>query len=238
MADIEKQRAQKRNAAKTFRQKHPEKIKEFNQAYYSANQQEILENLRQKRIDQIDPTGVWIHTSQDEEKPDLPQSFNHVDSDCRCQGRRCKECEKVKCIGWFYRDKRRPDMLVTLCKLCYGQKVKSYKESHRDEVDASTARYAAESKVKRRRYWLKRLYNLTEEQYDDMHRQQNGCCAICGCVSEKTLHVDHDHGSGQVRSLLCSKCNGLIGYADESVERLKQAIEYLERHQKEGEYNG
>lgn len=238
MGDTEKRRAQKKEAAKRFRQEHPEKIKANNQSYYKQNQQDILANLRQKRIDQINPDGLWIHVSQAEEETDLPQSFNHVVKECNCQGRRCKDCEKVKCVGWFYQDKRRPDTFVTLCKPCYGKKVKAYKQSNQDIVDASTARYTAENKEKRRRYWLKRIYGITPEQYQEMYLSQGGCCALCCLPSEKTLHIDHNHQTGKVRALLCTKCNSLIGYSNESIERLERAIKYLAYHQEGNESNG
>ena len=76
---------------------------------------------------------------------------------------------------------------------------------------------------------LKKL-GLTEAQHQEMYRQQRGCCAIC-CEPEgkRRMAIDHDHETGQVRGLLCANCNRVLGYAKDSVLRLRAAIGYLQR---------
>jgi hypothetical protein len=67
----------------------------------------------------------------------------------------------------------------------------------------------------------------------DMRENQNGCCAICDReLSEKgkNLNVDHCHDTGYVRSLLCFKCNLLLGQARSCPTVLRRAAEYLEHH--------
>jgi hypothetical protein len=44
------------------------------------------------------------------------------------------------------------------------------------------------------------------------------------------MHVDHDHGTGAIRGLLCSSCNQALGQMKERPELLRAAAEYLERH--------
>jgi Recombination endonuclease VII len=43
----------------------------------------------------------------------------------------------------------------------------------------------------------------------------------------KQLSVDHDHFTDQVRKLLCSKCNFLLGLANDDTTFLQKAIDYL-----------
>ena len=43
------------------------------------------------------------------------------------------------------------------------------------------------------------------------------------------LAVDHVHGTDQVRGLLCNLCNPALGLFKDNPDRLKRAIEYLER---------
>lgn len=78
-------------------------------------------------------------------------------------------------------------------------------------------------------------YNLTVEQYEAMLASQGGGCAIClARVANSRGHrlfVDHDHTTGQVRGLLCSRCNSSIGYFDEQPIRLRRAAAYIERWQ-------
>ena len=78
---------------------------------------------------------------------------------------------------------------------------------------------------------LSRHYNMTIYEYDEMLREQNGCCAIC-CTQQPDRQkarfcVDHDHKTGKVRGLLCNKCNALLGHANDNVQILENAIFYI-----------
>ena len=78
---------------------------------------------------------------------------------------------------------------------------------------------------------LKREYGITLEQHKHMFISQNGCCAICEnkFTNRKHINVDHNHITGQVRQLLCTKCNGGIGYFNENPTTLQKAIEYINK---------
>lgn len=45
----------------------------------------------------------------------------------------------------------------------------------------------------------------------------------------KKLCVDHCHETGEVRGLLCSKCNTAIGMFQEDINVMYRAIEYLSK---------
>jgi hypothetical protein len=66
-----------------------------------------------------------------------------------------------------------------------------------------------------------------------MLKEQHGCCKICGVTEEdasgKRLHVDHNHATGQVRGLLCTRCNTAIGKFKDDPEIIRNAIAYIER---------
>ena len=53
-------------------------------------------------------------------------------------------------------------------------------------------------------------------------------CEICGS-NEKTLHVDHDHSTGEIRGVLCFLCNSAIGKLKDSAALLRKAAEYIEK---------
>jgi len=44
----------------------------------------------------------------------------------------------------------------------------------------------------------------------------------------RMLAVDHNHVTGQIRSLLCMSCNQGLGNFQEDLQRLKKAVSYLE----------
>jgi hypothetical protein len=74
---------------------------------------------------------------------------------------------------------------------------------------------------------IKKTYGLTLKQYDQMFTTQGGVCAICGEPElTRRLAVDHDHKTGEVRGLLCSKCNWKISVLD-NADFVSKATEYL-----------
>ena len=85
--------------------------------------------------------------------------------------------------------------------------------------------------------YLKRTYNITAHDYNEMFREQKGLCKICnseGFVMAKhhkmKLVVDHCHTTGEVRGLLCHNCNRALGLFQDSVPNLQASIAYLHQH--------
>lgn len=77
---------------------------------------------------------------------------------------------------------------------------------------------------------LKLNFGLDWDDYSMLFECQDRRCAICGGRPRKyMLAVDHDHKTGEIRGLLCSKCNHkLLGSANDDPERLRRAADYLE----------
>lgn len=66
------------------------------------------------------------------------------------------------------------------------------------------------------------LLDVVAESYN------NGTCFICEKVVGRSVHLDHDHKTGEFRGFLCHHCNGLLGFAGDDPELLLRAIDYLE----------
>lgn len=90
-----------------------------------------------------------------------------------------------------------------------------------------------------RHYGLKRYYGISVEQYNQMLADQNGVCAICKLPETsktpyggpiKPLSVDHNHETNEVRGLLCTQCNYMIGHCRENREFLLEGVKYLDKH--------
>jgi hypothetical protein len=71
----------------------------------------------------------------------------------------------------------------------------------------------------------------SDERYAELVVSQAGRCAICNCIP-KRLCLDHDHDTGYVRALLCSKCNAGLGMFGDDPRLMVAAIEYLNKHTK------
>lgn len=72
-------------------------------------------------------------------------------------------------------------------------------------------------------------YGISAAHYDALLTYQDGRCAICRNVPRTIrLAVDHDHATGEVRGLLCKRCNhDLLGGGHDSIEVLWRALAYL-----------
>lgn len=78
-----------------------------------------------------------------------------------------------------------------------------------------------------RRYNLKANYGLTLEQFEAMRTAQENKCPICGKEFKTVPQVDHSAITMKVRGLLCLRCNVLLAQAEENIEILENAREYL-----------
>lgn len=84
-----------------------------------------------------------------------------------------------------------------------------------------------------RKSMLKIMYGITSEEYNELLRVQNFSCAICkGHISKfkKALSVDHNHMTGEVRGLLCQKCNMALGLLGDRLEAIQNLLKYMEKY--------
>lgn len=101
------------------------------------------------------------------------------------------------------------------CMGCHSAKGKAYYEKNKERT------------LKRQRARIiKKLYGITQEEFEARSAAQGGLCAICKKL--KRLVVDHDHATGRIRGLLCTPCNAALGIFGDGKELLKVALQYLE----------
>jgi|SRR5271157_1967925 len=120
------------------------------------------------------------------------------------------------------------------------QKYKRYYDRHKDEVLAKNAKYLKENKEKVNQRVRNRRHGIAQEWFDSKVREQDNRCAVCGKVFEQTPNIDHSHlccpdlrsCEKCRRGLLCAACNVMIGMANDSIEVLNNAIQYLKGYQK------
>lgn len=77
----------------------------------------------------------------------------------------------------------------------------------------------------------RRRYGISREDYERLLKEQDGVCAICSTDTvgrgHEYFHVDHNHETGEVRGLLCDKCNRGLGYFNDNALTLAKASSYL-----------
>jgi hypothetical protein len=125
----------------------------------------------------------------------------------------CIHCYEEKPLSDFGNDEKR-------CRRC------------RKAYDAK--RYASFSTKKKTELFvrnkennLKRLYNISTEDWQRLFKEQNGACALCLKKMTNSLHVDHCHGTGRVRGLLCMRCNSALGTLGDTPMSLYRVLEYV-----------
>lgn len=109
------------------------------------------------------------------------------------------------------------------------EKVKNHYHNNKE----NRKKYIAENYDKIRSYKLKFNYGIVMEDYYRILKEQKNKCAICGrdqSEFDKIFGVDHDHITGNVRGLLCTKCNLMLGSANDNIDLLRNAIKYLRKY--------
>jgi hypothetical protein len=156
----------------------------------------------------------------------------------------CNRCKVEMDESAFYA-KRDGTGTTPRCKACYCEvSRRSYRkrtpeqnearrEDSRLKQRAYKARHAERVRARARDHYLKKTYGLTLLEQNAYVSAQDGKCAICRQELRPGSHglcVDHCHGSGQIRGLLCNSCNLGIGYFKDNPVNLQRAIAYLIKH--------
>ncbi len=132
-------------------------------------------------------------------------------------------------VKYFFRDKTTLSGLCCYCKQCCKKRHAQYRDN-----DAYKRRKREYDKIRRQkiRPHLKEYYGMTLDRYNKMFAEQNGCCKICGVHQVelcKRLAVDHDHGTGEIRGLLCGSCNLALGHIEGAIKKdlMNSILKYL-----------
>lgn len=122
----------------------------------------------------------------------------------------CTKCQVKKALASFALDKRQKMGRRPRCKRC----------------ESTMRRQTGEGRHAR----CCESYGITAAIYAEMLAKQGGGCAICGntCKTGRRLAIDHNHETGQVRGLLCSKCNRGLGMFDDRQDLLRRSVGYLQ----------
>jgi uncharacterized protein YlaI len=132
----------------------------------------------------------------------------------RLKRKKCSVCKESKPIDNFYKDKNDRRGYRSYCKICAKQ-------------------YNINNPEKIKNIQLKHHFGISLEEYNNMFKEQDGRCSICGKHQSrfKTMFsVDHDHVTGKIRGLLCPDCNHGLGNFKDTPRILQKAIEYLNKH--------
>ena len=132
-------------------------------------------------------------------------------SHCKdCNAKLLKTTEKLVWSG----TKNRRKIRAPKCKSCFSK----------DVLTRRKRKYGLQAN---KIIHLKTRYGLTLEEYEAFCDLRNNQCELCG--STRLLHIDHDHKTGELRGLLCNKCNQGLGLFNDSSDLIQKAYEYLKK---------
>jgi hypothetical protein len=132
----------------------------------------------------------------------------------------CPKCKADKPLALFNKHAKEGDGLQRLCRDCQKESNRKYLST---EKGAGTIR----------RGHLRRKYRIDPQTYTELLASQGNRCKICGVDSNQDSRagyfvIDHNHATGDIRGLLCTKCNALLGLALDREDILDKARQYLE----------
>lgn len=165
--------------------------------------------------------------------------------------KRCTKCRKLLPLSEFHKSSKTRSGYKHYCKTCAREHLREWQDRNTEHIAAYKKKYFDEhpevverARARERRKYhedplkargerLRYKYGITLDEYREMEAQQGGVCAICGqkCKTGRDLAVDHNHTTGEVRALLCGKCNKGIGLFDEKPELFAAAVAYLLSYQ-------
>lgn len=146
--------------------------------------------------------------------------------------KQCSLCKEVKPIIEFHKDKTRKDGHKYRCKTCWHKEC--LKWQHKNPKRYAEIRKRSYQKHRINRVLKDRCYQagITVKEYLELFRTHNGKCDICGVSHlelNQSLCIDHNHGTGKIRGLLCKTCNSILGFCKDNPVILENAIAYLRK---------
>lgn len=154
----------------------------------------------------------------------------------------CPKCKTLKDDSAFFikRYKSGTVGLRSYCKVCSTAERDEYRRTsnHDNErnkrYNQTHALQIASAKLIQ--FWPGSTWQQARAKYNELLATQGGVCAICK-EKDKRVHrvtgkqwdlaVDHCHETGEVRGLLCNKCNRGLGLLGDKADTLMRAVAYL-----------
>ena len=117
------------------------------------------------------------------------------------------------------------------CRACSRKRSYEWRENNLERHRASISKWRKDNPTRTRAIDIANYSGLDVEtiyQYL-LERGDISVCDICQqeCPTGKSLAFDHDHETGEIRGLLCNKCNRGLGMFNDSVKLMEIATEYL-----------
>lgn len=206
-------------------------MREKAKIYRENNRQKVRDSVRkhsEKVKKQIKENGIYVP-----EKKRIPNDQLQMHKTCKRHGELDKKYIMIR-EGKYLR-----------CKLCVFDRSNSWRKRNPEKVkEIKRNTYLRHIGKYNQEAILRKYKNITREDYEKLLNYHNNKCGICNREETRIvrkdgtaspLSIDHDHKTGKIRGLLCNKCNRALGYFEDSITSLMNAIDYLKRTSSESD---
>ena len=128
----------------------------------------------------------------------------------------CIYCRKEKALDRFPPHPKHKNGRQSSCRVCDNKgKINRYRLDGGEKVAWNNRKYR---------------YGITKDGFMKLKEKQFGLCIICceKLPEDRKIHVDHDHYTGEVRGLLCPRCNLAVGIFENNKDLIGNIVDYLE----------
>jgi len=134
--------------------------------------------------------------------------------------KQCSRCKEKKDLSLFSKDTARKDGHNHRCKACHSDVGKEWKQR------------ADPQKLKENQYkaHIKHKYGVSIEWVEERLAAHDYKCKVCETemkLHTNTVAIDHCHETGEVRDVVCKKCNLAMGQFRDDPKLIEKAIDYL-----------
>lgn len=152
----------------------------------------------------------------------------------------CRTCKEYRPARMFLRTAR--GGVGQKCSICRDVPLEEQEEKQREYRRGQMRRWRRSNVERARMARVKRAlvkegHKFDREKYLELLDGNDGRCEICqrsldegyGKKGGDCRCVDHDHVTGRLRGVLCSRCNQALGLMNDDPVRLEKAVAYLRR---------
>lgn len=199
-------------------------MREKGKIYSDKNREKVRDSSRKHREKvkkQIKENGLYIP------RKNIPNNELQMQKTCKKHGELDKKYIMIR-EGKYLR-----------CKLCVFERNNRWRKNHPNKVkEIKRNTYLRHIGKYSREAILRKYKNITREEYEKLLEYHNNKCGICNREETRIarkdgtaspLSIDHDHKTGKIRGLLCNQCNRALGFFEDSISSLTNAIDYLKR---------
>lgn len=135
---------------------------------------------------------------------------------------KCALCLEFSLLENFPKDKYSSTGYYSYCKACAKDRTSKEYRKRKNSPEYLAGRMKSS---------IKSRFGISIEEYLNK-KAASKICEICKNPFKSSFdkQLDHCHGTGKLRGILCAKCNKALGLINDDINLLKAAITYLESY--------